>query len=123
VTTIILVVDDEHPIRLFVREVLEDEGYRVVEARHGGHALELALQQRPALVLTDVMMPVMDGTVLCRELKAHPQTRAVPVVAMTAAGQTIAAATGADAYLTKPFEVDVLLDLVTRYAGPPERGS
>ena len=122
-TTIILVVEDEDPIRQLVCELLEAEGYRVLEARHGAHALELALQECPALVLTDIMMPIMDGAALCRQLKNHPQTRSVPVVAMTAAGQTTAAASGADAYLTKPFDLDGLLALVARYAGPPASGS
>jgi CheY-like chemotaxis protein len=115
----ILVVDDEDPIRELVTGLLEDEGYRVVGARHGGHALELALAEPPALVLTDLMMPVMDGATLCRRLKEYPQTQPVAVVVMTASGRAAAVASGAEAFLTKPFDVDALLELVARHAGPP----
>jgi CheY-like chemotaxis protein len=119
VTTIILVVEDEDPIRELVRGLLEGEGYDVREARHGAYALELAHQQPPALVLTDLMMPVMDGTLLCHQLKSDLATQAIPIVVMTASGRAAAEACGADAYVAKPFDVDDLLDLVTRYAGPP----
>jgi CheY-like chemotaxis protein len=64
------------------------------------------------------MMPVMDGTALCRALKDDPQTRPVPVIVMTGSGRTAAEASGADAYLSKPFDADLLLRLVARYAGP-----
>jgi CheY-like chemotaxis protein len=118
VKTIILVVDDEDPIRELVTRLLEDEGYRVVGARHGGHALELALAQPPALVLTDLMMPVMDGATLCRRLKDYPQTQSVSVVVMTASGRAAAEASGATAFIAKPLDLDALLELVARHAEP-----
>lgn len=117
-TTIILVVDDEDPIRELVTGLLEDEGYRVVGARHGAHALELALAEPPALVLTDLMMPIMDGATLCRRLKDYPQTQTVAVVVMTASGRAAAEASGAAAYITKPLDLDALLELVARHAEP-----
>ena len=118
-TTPVLVVEDEEPIRELVRGLLVDEGYPVIEAANGAAALELARREHLALVLTDLMMPVMGGAALCRALKGDPQTRSVPVIVMTASGQTAAAQSGADAYLRKPFDLDRLLDLVTRYAGLP----
>jgi len=117
VTTIILVVEDEDPIRELVRGVLVDEGYAVSEAANGAAALELARREQPALVVTDLMMPVMDGAALCHALKADPRTRSVPIIVMTASGRKAAAESGAAAYLGKPFDLDCLLQLVTRYAG------
>jgi CheY-like chemotaxis protein len=119
---IILVAEDEDPIRELVRGLLTDEGYQVLDAPNGARALELARWQRPALVLTDLMMPVMDGTTLCRALKSDPQTCPVPIIVMTASGPTAAAASGADAYLLKPFDLDLLLQLVARHAGSPFSG-
>jgi CheY-like chemotaxis protein len=76
------------------------------------------VDERPHLVITDLMMPVMDGIELCRRLRADEQTRAVPIVVMTAAGRGRSEAARADAYLAKPFDLDVLLELVVSYVGP-----
>ena len=116
--TSVLVVDDEAPIRQLVTGVLEDEGYRVRQACHGAQALALALQESPDLVLTDLMMPVMTGADLIRQLKNNAATRRVPIVLMTAVGRAAAEAHDADAVLTKPFELDALLALVAHYTGP-----
>jgi CheY-like chemotaxis protein len=123
VTVIVLVVDDEDPIRELVRGLLMDEGYQVLDAPNGAVALELARQHQPGLVLTDLMMPVMDGTTLCGKLRSDPQTTSVPVIVMTASGPTAAAASGADAYLIKPFDLDLLLELVARYTSGSPNGS
>jgi CheY-like chemotaxis protein len=116
--TSILVVDDEATIRGLVAGVLEDEGYGVLQACHGAQALALALQELPDLVLTDLMMPVMNGADLVRQLKNNAATRRVPIVLMTAAGRAAAEEHDVDAVLTKPFELDALLALVTHYTGP-----
>jgi CheY-like chemotaxis protein len=118
-TTIILVVDDEAPIQELVATLLEDQGYRVLTARNGAEALDLVLAERPALVLTDLMMPVMDGIDLSRRLKEDALTHDVPIVLISAAGRAEAARSVADAFLAKPFDVETLLDVVRRYAGPP----
>jgi CheY-like chemotaxis protein len=117
----VLLAEDEGPIREFLRDLLVEEGYDVVEASDGAHALAVALAEPPALVLTDLMMPRMSGRELCQQLKEDPRTRAVPVVVMTAAGATAAASTGADAYLTKPLELDLLLAIITRPTEQPAR--
>ena len=116
--TSILVVDDEATIRGLVTGVLEDEGYSVLQACHGAQALALALQASPDLVLTDLMMPVMNGADLVRQLKTHAATHTVPIVLMTAAGRAAAEEHDADAVLTKPFELDALLALVAHYTRP-----
>jgi CheY-like chemotaxis protein len=122
-TTIILVVDDEAPIQELITTLLEEHGYLVLSARNGEEALDLALTERPSLVLTDLMMPVMDGVDLCQQLKQHKATQDVPVVIISAAGRSQAAHNVADAVLPKPFDVESLLGVVERYAGPPSDAS
>ena len=117
--TSILVVDDEATIRGLVTGVLEDEGYGVLQACHGAQALVIALQELPDLVLSDLMMPAMNGAELVRQLKNNAATRRVPIVLMTADGRATAEEHDADAVLTKPFELDALLALVAHYTGPP----
>jgi CheY-like chemotaxis protein len=120
----ILLVEDEEPIRQFIGELLEGEGYDVVMADHGAQALGLVQSARPTLVVTDLMMPIMSGAELCRWLKGDAATQSVPVIVMSAADRAQANGCGADAFLKKPFELDALLELVERYAdGPAEPGA
>jgi signal transduction histidine kinase/CheY-like chemotaxis protein/ligand-binding sensor domain-containing protein len=106
--TTVLVVDDHAGIRAYLRRHLEGD-YRVVEAADGAEALALARERLPDLVVSDVMMPVMDGVALCRALKADPATDFVPVVLLTAKAGEEATLAGLDAladdYVTKPFNV------------------
>jgi CheY-like chemotaxis protein len=120
----ILLVEDEEPIRQFIGELLEGEGYDVVTADHGAQALGLVESARPGLVVTDLMMPIMNGAELCRRLKHDAATQSVPVIVMSAADRAQANGCGADAFLKKPFELETLLELVERYAdGPTEPGA
>lgn len=114
----ILLVEDEEPIRQLLGEFLREEGYRVMSAYHGAEALSLVDAERPDLVLTDLMMPVMNGAELCRRLKRNG-AGCVPVIMMSAVGADQARQCGADAFIGKPFELDALLDLVARYVGSP----
>ena len=110
--TTVLVVDDNAEIRAFLRLHLAAR-YRVLEAENGAKGLELARAQLPDLVLSDVMMPVMDGYALCRALKSDPETDFLPVLLLTARAEAEDRLTGlaerADDYLTKPFDVRELL--------------
>jgi signal transduction histidine kinase/DNA-binding response OmpR family regulator len=109
--TTVLVVDDSAEIRAYVRRHLEGKvgGYRVVEAADGTEGLAKARALLPDLVLSDVMMPGMDGFALCRALKADPETDFIPVVLLTARAEAEDRLEGlgehADDYLTKPFDV------------------
>ena len=111
---IILVVDDERPVREMLAQALEDSGYRVLQAFHGRHALELMAQQRPDLVIADMMMPLVGGVELCRQLKSGPETASIPIILMSAAETYAGRGTGADALVGKPFDLDALDILVGR---------
>jgi two-component system chemotaxis response regulator CheY len=107
----ILVVDDEEPIREALRLFLQLAGHRVLEAIHGGDALKLLERERPDLVISDVMMPVMDGLELARRLKA---TTTIPVILTSAAGPPGAEYAEIEAFVPKPFVMQELEQLVQR---------
>ncbi|MGI8914297.1 MAG: response regulator transcription factor [Chloroflexota bacterium] len=109
----VLVVDDELPLRSLLAMVIRDAGHAVILAIDGSQALEVIGRQRPDLVLSDIMMPLLNGAALCRGLKLAADTASIPVILMSAAGNALAEGTGADAFLAKPFDiadVEALLD-------------
>jgi two-component system, OmpR family, alkaline phosphatase synthesis response regulator PhoP len=117
----ILVVEDELAIAEVVSELLGDEGYQVVTAANGQEALATLPKVEPDLVLSDVMMPLLDGRGLCRALAANPAYQSIPIVLMSAAGEAIAKNECTyNAYLHKPFELVDLLDTVERLIGGPD---
>ncbi len=109
----ILVVDDEVMVIKRLEALLIPRGYQVVSAANGAEALDTVEQERPDLVLLDVMMPKIDGFEVCRQLKDRPATRLIPVVLMTALGDVEdrirGLDAGADDFLTKPVHRDELL--------------
>jgi two-component system phosphate regulon response regulator PhoB len=111
----ILIVDDEEPVRELVALLLKDHGYHTLQAIHGAQALDLMTKEHPDLVISDIMMPILNGAELCRRLKAKPDTRAIPVILMSSAGRTSADHTGSDAFLAKPFDLAELEALVRRW--------
>jgi diguanylate cyclase (GGDEF)-like protein len=104
----ILVADNEPDILRFVEVNLRLEGFSVLLARNGEEALRRAVEERPDLVLLDVMMPGLDGFEVCRKLRANPRTSGVPVMFLTAKALTSdkvdGLAAGADDYVLKPFD-------------------
>lgn len=122
----VLIADDDEFIRRLVTTTLEDvAGVRLVEARDGREAVELAVRTRPALILLDVAMPGLDGIEACRRLRAEPATSETPIVMLTAHigddDEARAVAAGADRYLTKPFSPLDLLRLVEELPSPERR--
>src|SRR3990172_7444652 len=103
----ILVVEDEPDIRKLVQYHLAQERYKVVEAEDGEQALKLIQREKPNLVVLDLMLPGLSGQELCRILKSHPDTAALPILMLTAkageADKVLGLETGADDYITKPF--------------------
>ena len=117
----VLVVDDEPQVVWMLRFSLEAEGYQTFSASDGRAALDELQAHRPQLMLLDVMMPVMDGWSVLEELRALPEAERPRVVVVSARSslrdRAKAAELGADAFVSKPFNVDDLLGLV-RDLGP-----
>jgi DNA-binding response OmpR family regulator len=107
----ILIVEDELPMRTALQDILTGEGYRVIAAGDGASGLRRAVEEKPDLLLLDLMMPKLDGYALCRELRRL--SIAVPVLMLTAKGhvedRVKGLDVGADDYLVKPFSTDELL--------------
>ena len=107
----LLIVEDEPAMRTALRDILESEGYRVQTASDGAAGLDQAREQKPDLLLLDVMLPRLDGYALCAELRRLAVD--TPVLMLTAKGQVQDCVTGldsgADDYLVKPFSTDELL--------------
>jgi CheY-like chemotaxis protein len=110
----ILVVDDEPPILALLQDILEEAGYTVLAAPNGRAALELARQYDLGLVLTDLMMPQMDGNTLCQRLRADPRTAHLPILVMTAARQP-AVVCDVNGLIAKPFLIEDVLSKVEQH--------
>lgn len=117
----ILIVDDEEPIRDLLAALLEGVGHRALGAIHGAQALEMAAKEPLDLVISDIMMPVLNGTELCHRLKAGADRRLIPVILMSSAGSRTVNGSGADAFIAKPFLIEEMAELVRRWL-PPESG-
>lgn len=106
----ILVVDDERPIADILKYNLEKEGFQVLLAYDGNEALQLAFDEKPSLIILDIMLPQKDGFTVCRELRASLN---VPIIMLTAkedeADKVLGLELGADDYVTKPFSARELV--------------
>src|SRR5256885_4989842 len=110
----VLVVDDDSDKRTLLSVALEMEGYAVCVARDGAEGLEMVESFQPDLIITDVMMPKLDGYELARRVRANPQTRFIPIIIQTAASNGARDArrgseAGALGYITDPTDIDFLL--------------
>ena len=114
----ILVVDDEVDIAEILRLLLDGDGVEVLVAHNGQEALEMVREERPQLILSDVMMPVLDGRELCRRVRADPATSHITIILMSAAHQKGRGEWGADAFLRKPFDLLEVLEIVDLYLTP-----
>lgn len=115
---LILIVDDEFGLAEVIGELLRDEGYRTALAPNGKLGLAKLAEERPALVLLDVMMPVLDGPSMLRAIRADPAYTDLPVVMMTSLPDYGASgpATPYQGLLRKPFPPEALLSIVRRFA-------
>ena len=107
----ILLVEDETDVRNFIREYFEGN-YQIIEASNGIEGLELALRNDPDIIISDVIMPLMDGLEMCQRLKEEIRTSHIPLIMLTARSSVDnkieGLETGADAYIEKPFSIDLV---------------
>lgn len=123
----VLIVEDSDDGLFMLRTLLQLKGYRVTEARDGLDAIEIAINDRPDLILTDLQLPRLDGISVTRHLRHHPRTHDVPIVIVSgyppAKHRAVAIAAGCDEYLFKPFDFDLLDEILNKYlsrvATPP----
>jgi chemosensory pili system protein ChpA (sensor histidine kinase/response regulator) len=117
---LVLVVDDSLTVRRVTQRLLAREGYRVALAKDGLEGLEKLAEERPAVLLSDIEMPRMDGFDLVRNLRSDPRLADLPVIMITSRiaqkHRDYAAELGVDHYLGKPYSEEDLLSLVARYA-------
>lgn len=114
----ILVVDDEPGIQATLRARLEANGYDVLLESDGEAGLQRAREEKPDLILLDLMLPRRDGYSVCRLLKFDNRFRHIPIIMLTARAQerdrSLGQKTGADAYISKPFDASHLLETIRR---------
>ena len=117
--TILIVEDNELNLKL-LKDILDFRGYSTVVTGLGAAAFDLARQHHPDLILLDIQLPDISGMEAARQLKADEETRAIPIIAVTAfamsGDRAKVLASGCDDYLAKPFNVQEFLRMVERYA-------
>jgi CheY-like chemotaxis protein len=120
---LVLIVDDQEPVRQLAAAILGQYlGARHLEAADGAEALVRVAEERPALILTDLMMPTVDGAELARRLKADPTMRDVPIIAMSGGpNRDDALAAGCDDFIAKPFRPKQLVEVVRRWLAGGDR--
>ena len=115
----ILVVDDHRTVGMLLEAVLKLRGYEVLFAESGAEGIELARNERPALIFLDIMMPAMDGFKACELLKQDPVTKDIPVIFLSARGEAVAKdrgrQVGGDGFVKKPFKTLELLGILNRF--------
>ena len=115
----ILVVEDQEDNRQILRDLLGNAGFDLIEAENGEEALAALAKQRPDLVLMDIQLPIMDGYEATRRIRANPELKGLPIIAVTSYALTgdeaKALAAGCNAYVTKPYSPRALLAKVREY--------
>ena len=115
----ILVVEDQEDNRKIVRDLVTASGYELVEAATGEEGLAAAARERPDLILMDIQLPGIDGYEVTRRIKANPDLRQIPIIAVTSfalsGDDKKAFAAGCDGYVTKPFSPRLLLAKIAEY--------
>jgi two-component system alkaline phosphatase synthesis response regulator PhoP len=115
----ILIADDEETVRSLVKRLL-GKTYKILEAENGEEAVKVAVNQKPDLILMDILMPKMDGLTACYAIKRNPATKEIPVVMLTAVDYELNRklsqdVMGAQDYITKPFDSETLMDVMAKF--------
>jgi two-component system cell cycle response regulator DivK len=117
----ILVIEDTEDNRQILRDLLGMAGYDMIEARDGAAGVVMAAEHKPDLILMDIQMPVMDGYEATRRIKANPELKSIPVIAVTSyalsGDEDKARAAGCDGYIAKPFSPRLMLAKVREILG------
>lgn len=120
----VLIVEDDEEIRRYIRSEL-DSDFRIYECTNGREGLETILKEKPDLVISDVMMPEMDGITLCRKIKQNININHIPIILLTAKSkaedQIEGLEIGADAYIVKPFNTELLRTTISNLIANRER--
>ena len=115
---LILIIEDNEKNRKLVRDVLQVKGYRTIESDTAEEGIKIAMEKSPALILMDIQLPGMDGITAMKQLKADPNTKSIPIIAITASAmthnRTTMLAEGFDGYQTKPISLKDFLGEVQR---------
>jgi CheY-like chemotaxis protein len=113
----ILIVDDSEDSRIILKKTLESSGYTVEDASNGQDALQIARQRTPDMIISDILMPGMDGFRICREIKRDYQLRKIPFVFYTAnyvapEDERLGLSLGASRFIIKPVEINKFLKII-----------
>jgi two-component system, cell cycle response regulator DivK len=118
----ILIVEDQEDLRGVLRTLLAGSGYEVVEAADGQAGVAKAQSERPDLILMDIQLPVLDGYDATRQIKANPDLKATPIIAVSSfamkGDEEKARTAGCDHYVTKPYSPMQLLGIIRGFLGP-----
>ena len=113
----ILIVEDDPSFSRAITHIIQKEGYDVASASNGMAGLRMAKEEKPDLLILDVMLPGMDGFEICSRLRQDPLTEKLPIIMLSAKGQdvdkTMGLKVGASEYLTKPIDRALLLEKIT----------
>ena len=118
----ILIVEDTEDNRQIVRDLMESVGYELLEAEDGAAGVRMAAEYRPDLILMDIQLPVLDGYEASRRIKADPDLRRIPIIAVTSyalsGDEAKTREAGCDSYIAKPFSPRHLLAKINELLGP-----
>jgi two-component system cell cycle response regulator DivK len=115
----ILVIEDQEDNRQILRDLLSNAGYEMIEAEDGEKGVAAAARERPDLILMDIQLPILDGYDATRRIKADPELKAIPIIAVTSyalsGDDAKARAAGCDAYVPKPYSPRALLAKIREF--------
>ncbi len=123
----VLIVDDNSANLYILKSLLEAEGLEVIEAQNGQVALAKAKERAPDAIVSDILMPVMDGYTLCRHCKSDEQLKIIPFIFHTATyteskDEMFALSLGADCFLVKPQEPEILMGILSEFLSEKKSG-
>ena len=115
----ILVIEDQEDNRAILRDLLSAAGYELIEAVNGAEGIAKAESEKPDLILMDIQMPLIDGYDATRRIKANPELKAIPIIAVTSyalsGDEAKTRAAGCDGYIAKPYDPRAMLRLIRKF--------